>query len=243
MQRTTQIKNHLQQPHEPPSKMSGITLISATPSPFARMNRIAMLEKGIPFTIRNEIPWHSTTTETPLHNPLEKLPVLLFEDGREPVYDSAHIQEYILQKYADQGPSLLTGNLDTDLKARQIQVLCEGILDAFVLAMFESMREEGKKSDLWSQRQNRKIDGGMKALEELVKGRKEGEEYLLGGVLTIADIAIVCAVGQVQFTKIRPDWKEKYPELKRYWERLDQGRESFRETRPRSFDLKPETVV
>lgn len=30
-----------------------ITLISATPSPFARMNRIALHEKGIPFELKN----------------------------------------------------------------------------------------------------------------------------------------------------------------------------------------------
>jgi glutathione S-transferase len=47
-----------------------LTLISATPSPYARKNRILMLEKGTPFELKNEIPWHSTT-ETPQYNPLE----------------------------------------------------------------------------------------------------------------------------------------------------------------------------
>lgn len=42
------------------------TLISATPSPFARMNRITMLEKGIPFSLQNEIPWQSVFS---LHRP------------------------------------------------------------------------------------------------------------------------------------------------------------------------------
>lgn len=49
-----------------------LTMISATPSPFARMNRIALLEKGIPFELQNEVPWDSTTV-TPNHNPLEKV--------------------------------------------------------------------------------------------------------------------------------------------------------------------------
>ncbi|GIZ44201.1 hypothetical protein CKM354_000740500 [Cercospora kikuchii] len=224
--------------------MAGITLISATPSPFARMNRIAMIEKGIPFTIRNEIPWHSDTTETPKYNPLEKLPILLFDDGREPVYDSAHIQEYIIQKYADKAPSLLTGDLDTDLKARQIQTLCEGILDAFVLANFEKAREKGKQSELWLSRQERKIDGGMRALEELAKKKNGKGEYLLGdgNVMTIADIAVVCTVGHIEFAGVRKGWKEDYSELAKFWEGLDQ-RESFRSTRPEMFDLKTEVVV
>jgi len=82
--------------------MEPLILISATPSPFARMNRIALALKDIPFELRNEIPWQSKyrsnpacrqslialpgETQTPKYNPLEKLPILLFQDGREPVY-------------------------------------------------------------------------------------------------------------------------------------------------------------
>ena len=198
------------------------------------------MEKGIPFELRNEIPWH-VGTETPKHNPLEKLPILLFDDGREPVYDSAHIQEYIVQKYADKAPLLLTGDLDTDLKARQIQTLSEGILDAFVLAAFEGMRDQSKQSEQWLARQNRKIDGGLKALSELAKARPEGQDYLLGNVLTIADIAVACTVAQIEFVKVRPV-AEQYPELKAYCQKLEE-RQTFKETTPFMFDLKPETVV
>lgn len=243
MQRTKQLQQHLSRSTTPTAntRMAGITLISATPSPFARMNRIALMEKGIPFNIRNEIPWHVNETETPKYNPLEKLPILLFDDGRDPVYDSAHIQEYIVQKYADKAPSLLPGDLDTDLKARQILTLSEGILDAFVLAAFEGMRDQSKQSELWLARQNRKIDGGLKALSKLAQERPTGQDYLLGNVLTIADIAVVCTVTQVEFIKTRPV-AELYPELKKYCEKLEE-RQTFKETTPYMFDLKSETVV
>ena len=36
-----------------------LILLSATPSPYARKNRIALIEKGIPFELQTEIPWHS----------------------------------------------------------------------------------------------------------------------------------------------------------------------------------------
>ena len=55
-------------------------LISATPSPYARKVRIALAEKGLPFKLVTEVPWNSTTV-TPKYNPLEKLPVLILEDG------------------------------------------------------------------------------------------------------------------------------------------------------------------
>lgn len=128
-----------------------LRLISATPSPYARINRIAMIEKGIDFELSGEIPWHNDT-ETPKYNPLEKLPVLIFDDGREPIYDSAHIQDYIIQKYASQGPKLITGDLDTDLRLKQVQVLSEGVMDAAVLAFFEKAREKGKQSQSWRER-------------------------------------------------------------------------------------------
>ena len=220
-------------------------LISATPSPFARMNRIAMAEKGIPFDLENEIPWHKAETQTPKYNPLEKLSILLDPENPnfEPVYDSAHIQEYIVQKYADKEPKLLIGDVDLDLKARQIQVLSEGVLDAFVLIFFEISRVEDKQSKEWADRQNRKIDGGMRAFEELVKTKKG--EYLIGDgkAMTIADIAVACAVGQIDFIgTLRPGWKEQYPKLAEWYTGMDE-RENFRETRPVMFDIKTDTVV
>ncbi len=61
-------------------------LISATPSPYARKVRIALAEKAVPFELVAEVPWNSDTT-LPRHNPLEKLPVLVLEDGRQVARD------------------------------------------------------------------------------------------------------------------------------------------------------------
>lgn len=130
------------------------------------MNRITMTLKGIPFELQTEIPWESST-QTPKYNPLEKLPILIFPDGRPPVYDSAHIQEYLVQKYANLEPKLMTGDVDLDLQARQIQVLAEGLMDAYVLAVFESRRDS--PSSEWQARQDRKIDGAMKAFDNMVR--------------------------------------------------------------------------
>jgi glutathione S-transferase len=218
-----------------------LTLISATPSPFARMNRIALSLKNIPFELQNEIPWESSTA-TPQHNPLEKLPILLFPDNRAPVYDSAHIQHYIVEKYADRAPRLLTGDLDLDLHARQIVVLAEGAMDAVVLGNWEKRRDEGARSDKWLQRQERKVDGAMRAFERMVREKREqGEMYLVGGVHTIADIAVVCAVTFVDFVGARQGWKGEYPRLAE-WVAEFEEREEYVQTKPVMFDLK-EVVV
>ncbi|KAK4575386.1 hypothetical protein LTR86_001240 [Recurvomyces mirabilis] len=219
-------------------------LVSATPSPFARINRIAMLEKGIPFELQTEIPWHKSETVTPKYNPLEKLPILFDpEDSTfEPVYDSAHIQEYIIQKFASQGPKLLTGDLDLDLKARQIQVLAEGVMDAGVLEFFEVARPEGSRSKEWVERQARKVDGGFRAFDQMVREKKG--QWLVGDgkVMTIADIAVVCAVGFLDFQGARKEWRGQYPELVKWFEGIDE-RESFASTRPVMFDIQLKSVI
>lgn len=66
-----------------------LRLISATPPPYARKVRIALAEKSIPFELLTEVPWDSTT-QTPRYNPLEKLPVLILDDGKS-VYESHYI--------------------------------------------------------------------------------------------------------------------------------------------------------
>lgn len=223
----------------------GFLLISATPSPFARMNRIAMLEKGIPFELQNEIPWHKAETQTPKYNPLEKLPILLSpqDPNFEPVYDSAHIQEFLVQKFPDKSPRLLTGDIDLDLKARQIQVLSEGVMDAVVLKFFEMAREESKQSDEWIARQQRKVDGGLRAMNDIVKRPKDGD-YLIGDgkTYTIADIAVTCAIGHLDFAGAKEGWKEEYPELAEWFQKMD-AREYFASTRPVMFDIKTNTII
>lgn len=101
------------------------------------------MEKGIPFELKNEVPWNKDT-ETPTYNPLEKLPILIFEDGSA-MYDSCLIQEWIVQKYPDRGPSLLPEGQDAGFLARQIQTLASGHMDAMALAFFEKNRSAPSK--------------------------------------------------------------------------------------------------
>lgn len=106
------------------------------------------------------------------------------------------------------------------------------------LAFFETSREE-RKSEEWMSRQLRKVNGTIKALNELVKARG-GRRFLVGEELTIADIAAgamlgLMNMGETQFGLIK--WKEDYPDLVKYSEWLEE-KESFKATRPVMFDLK-----
>lgn len=200
-----------------------LKLISATPSPYARKVRIALAEKGIPFELQTEVPWHGTT-ETPRYNPLEKLPVLILENG-EAVYESRYILEYLEAKYPD--PPLLPADVDAMLLARKFEVLCDGTCDAFVLMFFEQMRDKDRQSPEWIARQRRKVDGGMREIARLVGDR----DYAVGDGFTLGDIAAGTVAGYLTVRWPDYPWRDQYPSLAAYADRIER-RPSFRDTVP-----------
>lgn len=214
-----------------------LTLISATPSPYARKVRIALAEKGIPFTLQTEVPWDSTTA-TPTYNPLEKLPVLILDDGTA-VYESHFILEWIEAKYPDHPLLPPVDNVDERLLAKQIEVVADGVCDALVLAFFEKQRPEEKRSGPWTERQMRKVEGGLKALagwEEQRKGK-----FLIGDTFGLADLAVGAVCGYMSVRWPDHGWKDKYPGLNKFCDELEK-RESFRNTVPKPQTMKDQIV-
>ena len=198
-------------------------LISATPSPYARKVRVALAEKGIAFELQTEVPWDSTTA-TPQYNPLEKLPVLIMPDGRA-VYESHFILEFLEAKFPL--PPLLPNDIDGKLAARQVEVLCDGVCDAFVLLFWERHRPAEQQSQEWMARQQRKIDGGLAAL-----ARTAGErDYVVGDRFGLADIAAGTVVGYLAVRWPEHPWRERHRNLAALSDRLEQ-RASFRASVP-----------
>ena len=197
-------------------------LISATPSPYARKVRIALVEKGIPFELLTEVPWDSTTT-TPRHNPLEKLPVLLLEDGSS-VYESSYILEYLELKHPK--PPLLPKGATGHLAARKLEVLCDGICDAVVLSLLENTREGGASAS-WLARQRRKIEGGMAEMARLVGQQR----WAVGDGFSLGDIAVGTATAYVSLRFAQWPWRGLHPDLARFSDRMEQ-RPSFMDSVP-----------
>lgn len=198
-------------------------LISATPSPYARKVRIALAEKGIEFDLVTEVPWNSDTT-VPDHNPLEKVPVLILDDGTA-LYDSLFILEWLENNYPY--PGLFPRDADKRLAARRLDVLASGICDAVVLILFERMRPEGAQSAAWLDRQLRKVNGGLRELDRLVPDA----EFCIAGRFSLADIAVGAALGYIDTRLPEVDWRTAYPKLDALLSRLME-RPSFAETVP-----------
>lgn len=198
-------------------------LISATPSPYARKVRIALIEKGLPFELVTEVPWDSTTS-TPRYNPLEKLPILVLDDGTT-VYDSRFILQYLDLKHPQ--VSLLPSDVDDRIEALRLEVLCDGICDAVLLTFFERMRAEAARSPEWLARQRRKIDGGVRDMARLVGHRS----FAVGNGFSLGDIAVGTALGYLAVRFPEFDWRRSYPNLAQFCDRIGQ-RASFAATVP-----------
>ncbi|MGE0698626.1 MAG: glutathione S-transferase family protein [Hyphomicrobiaceae bacterium] len=199
------------------------TLLSATPSPYARKVRIALIEKAIPFRLETEVPWDRSTS-TPRYNPLEKLPVPITEAG-DSVYESRFILEWLEARHPT--PALLPDDIEGRLAARQMEVLADGVCDAFVLFFFERMRTPERQSPEWMARQRRKIDGGLREIARRIGTR----EYAVGERFGLADIAAATAVGYLSVRFPDLDWRGEYPALAAYSDRMEQ-RPSLAATRP-----------
>ncbi len=198
-------------------------LISATPSPYARKVRIALLEKGIPFELVTEVPWDHTTT-VPQHNPLEKLPVLICGDGSS-IYESSYILEWLEVKFPT--PPIYPTDPIERLRARRLEVLADGVCDAVVLTFFEKMRGADQSSAEWLSRQRRKIEGGVGAIAELIGSK----EYAVGNEFGLGDIAAATLLAYLDVRLSEFKWRTQYPKLAAYSDRME-GRASFAETRP-----------
>jgi len=194
-----------------------------------------LAEKDIPFELQTEVPW-DRTTKTPEYNPLEKLPVLIDTDTGEAVYESHFILEWLEARYPPpQYKAIFPAEIEKALFAKQVQVISDGMCDACVLMFFEKQRE-APSSD-WMGRQLRKVQGGLKQLNNWV-GEKE---FLVDDQFSLADIAAGSVLGYMKVRFPDQSWQEQYPNLKKYSDTLEK-RKSFQNSVPSPQNIKDRIV-
>ncbi len=201
-------------------------LIGATTSPYVRKVRIVMAEKKLEYQFVLEDVWSADTTIAH-SNPLGKVPCLVMEGG-EALFDSRVIVEYLdtLSPVGKLIPAV--GRERAEVKTWE--ALSDGVLDALILARLEATwphRREGERSQAWIDRQLGKTDASLQAMS-LGLGDKP---FCTGIHLTLADIAVGCTLGYLDFRFPQIDWRTPHPNLARLYEKLMQ-RPSFAETVP-----------
>lgn len=197
-------------------------LLASKTSPYARKVCVLLAEKQIPFEFVEESAWNADST-VPRHNPLNKVPVLLLDDGT-PLYDSTVISEYLEPLGA---PAFIPQSGLERALVRRDEALGNGITDAGLAIFLERKRAANLQDPAWIARQRSKIDAGIAALERELGGKA----YLRGDTITLGDIACACALLWMEFRMPEIAWRREHAALSRWIERLE-SRASFRETRP-----------
>lgn len=201
-------------------------LIGALSSPYVRKVRMVLAEKKLDYQFLPENVW-SDQTQITTSNPLGKVPCLIMEGG-ESVFDSRVIVEYIdtLSPVGKLIPS--AGRERAEVKTWE--ALADGLLDASILARLESTwagRAETERSAAWIARQMDKVNLALQAME-----RGLGDKAFCSGVhMSLSDIAVVCALGYLDFRFPHIDWRTPHPSLHKLHDKMAL-RASFIDTQP-----------
>src|ERR1700761_7053338 len=139
-------------------------LRSSPASPFGRKIRIAIALLGLDKDVKVEAADTSDVNDSVrLQNPLGKIPVLLAEDGNA-YYDSRVILEYLDHRAG--GGKIVPRDPVARLAALRLQALCDGILDASILTVYEARwRKAEAHEPKWLEHQAGKISRGLAAIE------------------------------------------------------------------------------
>ena len=199
-------------------------LLGSPGSPYARKARVAMIEKKIHCEFVADRP-SNPGSQVPKHNPLAKVPVLVLDDGKA-MYDSSVIVEYF--DGIGTGAKLIPADFTHRIAVRQWEALGDGIVDAIVALTHDSRYSETCDANAgWYQKQLKKIDGGLAALEHDIGAN----EFCFGNAFGLADICAGMALGYLDRAYSSHDWRGRYPGLQRYAGKLF-SRASFQQTLP-----------
>lgn len=200
------------------------TLFHHTLSPTARLVRVMMAEKGIPFEAVVEKPWERREDFLAL-NPAGDVPVLVEEDGVV-IADGFAVIEYLEEAYPD--TPLLPPEIDFRAEVRR---LSGWFLRKFDREVVETLVGEKliKRVSGQGQPYAPAIRAGLANIHyhlAYIAFLSERRPWLAGPTLTLADLAAAAALSCVDYTGDVP-W-DKNAEAKDWYARI-KSRPSFRQ--------------
>ncbi len=200
-------------------------LLGSVNSPYVRKVRIVMAEKKLDYQFVQEDVWGSDAILA--SNPLGKVPCLVMEGG-EAVFDSRVIVEY-LDARSPLARLIPEPNRERT-EVRTWEALADGILDAAILARLEATwagRTAEQRSQAWIDRQMGKVNASLVAISTGVAAKP----WCTGIHMTLADVAVGCALSYLDFRFPELAWRSEHPNLVRLADKLN-ARQSFIATAP-----------
>lgn len=198
-------------------------LIGSLTSPFVRKVRVVMAEKKLDYELVLEDVW-AQDTQIQTHNPLGKVPCLIMDDNGS-LFDSRVIVEY-LDTLSPVGRLLPSQGRDR-AATKCWEAIADGVLDAAVAIIIENRRPPELRSPAWIERQHKKIAAALQSMDKSL----DDQPFCMGVNLSLADVAVGCALGYLDFRFADVAWRDTCQNLQRLNEKL-QARSSFTATLP-----------
>jgi glutathione S-transferase len=196
-------------------------LRSSPPSPFGRKIKLAIgilgLDKDV--TVEKADPTDANDTIRQ-QNPIGKIPALIIEDGTV-LYDSPVILEY-LDHRAGSG-KIIPKEANARFGALTLQALCDGILDAGILLVYEGRwRPAEMHVQKWTDHQRGKVQRALEVLE--VAPPK------LDAMPNVGQITLACALGYGDL-RFEGKWRKDHPRLVKWLDDFAARVPAFEQTR------------
>jgi len=197
-------------------------LRSSPASPFGRKVRIALSVLDLEGEVRTEAADTSDVNDSlRRQNPLGKIPVLIAEDGAA-YYDSRVILDYL--DYRSGGGKIVPREPAARFAALRLQALCDGILDASILTIYETRwRKADMHEPKWLEHQAGKVTRGLAALEAAPPP--------LDAIPNVRQITLACTLGYRDF-RFGGDWRNDHPRLIAWLDNFASRVPAFAATKP-----------
>lgn len=206
----------------PPFDTTMMILRTASASPFGRKVRIAASLLGMEEDLRIE-PADTMDPADALRrqNPLGKIPVLLLDDGTA-LFDSRVIIEFLDERAG--GGRIVPKDSAMRFPALTLQALCDGIMDASILQVYESRwRSSDRQEPKWLDHQAAKVSRALATLE--------ADAPRIGAMLHVGHVALACALGY-QDLRFAGRWRASHPRLVAWLDDFAGRVPAFAATRP-----------
>jgi glutathione S-transferase len=195
-------------------------LRSGPASPFGRQVTIALSLLGLENQVRIERADTMDPKDTVrAQNPLGKIPVLIAEDGTA-LHDSRVILDYLDHRAG--GGRIIPREPGVRFKALCLQSLCDGILDASLLQVYEGRWRPADRHDAkWVAHQADKVARGLASLEAAPPPVEP---------VQIGQIAVACVLGYRDL-RFQGGWRAGHPRLVAWLDAFDAAVPAFAKTK------------
>jgi len=199
-----------------------MVLRSTSASPFGRKVSLAADVLGLAKEIAVEAADPMNAADTlRRQNPLGKIPTLVLEDGSA-LFDSRVILEYLDHRAG--GGRIIPHEPAARFAALRLQALCDGVLDASILQVYEGRWRPAEKHEArWLDYQAGKCERALAALE--------ADPPAIDPIPTVGQIALACVLGYRDF-RFDGSWRADHPRLVAWLDRFAAQVPAFAATKP-----------